>query len=86
MITLTRLNHATVVVNSDLIETIENTPDTLIRLTNGQKLIVREEMRQIIEKVRLFRRSIGEAPVDRLAANDQDTQSCSTRADPPQEN
>ena len=38
MIRLTRLNHAPIVVNSDLIEHIDSTPDTVITLTNGQVL------------------------------------------------
>ena len=58
MIALTRLNHVAVLLNSDLIETIESTPDTIIRLTNGQKLIVLEHADEIVEKVRDFRRSI----------------------------
>ena len=58
MIALTRLNHAAVVLNSDLIETIEVTPDTVIRLTNGQRIIVLEGTAEILEKVREFRRSV----------------------------
>jgi flagellar protein FlbD len=42
MIHLTRLNQVPVVVNADLIEHIETTPDTVIALTTGQKILVRE--------------------------------------------
>lgn len=58
MIHVTRLNQSSVVLNSDLIELIESTPDTVITLTNNQKLIVRETTDEVIEKVRAYRRSI----------------------------
>lgn len=62
MISLTRLNHVPVLLNSDLIETIETTPDTVIRLTTGQKLVVREGTEEIVDKVRSFRRSVIPTP------------------------
>ena len=40
MIEVTRLNGTTVLINSDLIETVEETPDTVISLTTGKKFIV----------------------------------------------
>ena len=40
MIEVTRLNGTTVLINSDLIETVEETPDTVISLTTGRKFIV----------------------------------------------
>ena len=43
MIPLTRLNHIPLVLNSDLIEHIEITPDTVITLTTGQKIMVLEK-------------------------------------------
>jgi flagellar protein FlbD len=58
MIHLTRLNQAPLVVNADLIEHIEMTPDTVIVLTTGQKILVRESAEEIIEKVVRFRRSL----------------------------
>ncbi|MBZ5604239.1 MAG: flagellar FlbD family protein [Acidobacteriia bacterium] len=58
MIHLTRINHVPMVLNSDLIEHIEATPDTVISLTNGQKLIVLETADEIIRKVIDFRRRI----------------------------
>ena len=45
-------------MNSDLIEQIESTPDTLITLTNNQKLIVLETADEIVERIRRYRRSI----------------------------
>lgn len=47
MITLTRLNGKEFVLNDDLIQTIEETPDTVITLTNGAKYIVNEDYEEI---------------------------------------
>lgn len=58
MIHLTRLNHVPLVVNSDLIEHIETTPDTVIALTTGQKFMVLESAGEIIERIVSFRRSV----------------------------
>ena len=58
MIHVTRLNHTPVVLNSDLIEQIETTPDTVISLTTGQKIMVLESTEEVIERVRHFRRSL----------------------------
>ena len=58
MITVTRLNHTPVVLNCDLIEQIETTPDTVISLTTGQKIMVLESTDEIIERVVKFRQSI----------------------------
>jgi flagellar protein FlbD len=63
VIVLTRLNQVAVVLNSDLIETIESTPDTLICLSNGQKLLVREQPAEIVELVRKFRSSLARGPI-----------------------
>ena len=58
MIRLTRLNHVPMVLNSDLIEHIEETPDTVVTLTTGQILRVRETADQVVERVVEFRRRI----------------------------
>ncbi len=58
MIHLTRLNHIPMVLNSDLIEHIEITPDTVITLTSGQKIMVLEGITEVVERVVEFRRSI----------------------------
>ena len=58
MIRLTRINRAPLVLNSDLIEHVEATPDTVIALTNGQKLVVMESADEVIQKVIEFRRLI----------------------------
>jgi len=62
MIRLTRLNHAAMVLNSDLIEHIDVTPDTVITLTTGQILRVRESAEEVIERIVEFRRRILAAP------------------------
>ena len=54
MIELTQLNGACVYVNSDLIETFESTPDTVISLTTGRKLIVRETPEEVVKLVMEF--------------------------------
>jgi flagellar protein FlbD len=57
MIHLTRINRVPVVLNSDLIEHIEATPDTVISLINGQKIRVLESPETIVERVIEFRRA-----------------------------
>ncbi len=60
MIQLTRLNQQQLVLNSDLIEHIESTPDTVITLTTGAKFMVRESAEEIIRRVAEFRRQSGD--------------------------
>ncbi len=56
MIRLTRINHVPLVVNSDLIEHIEVSPDTAVMLINGQKFLVLESPDEVISRVIEFRR------------------------------
>jgi flagellar protein FlbD len=56
MIELTRLNNEKVVVNADLIEFVEQTPDTLISTTSGKKVMVRESVGEVIRRVIAYRR------------------------------
>jgi flagellar protein FlbD len=58
MIRVTRINHTPLVVNADLIEHLESTPDTVITLSTGQKLVVLETPEEIVERVLTFRRAI----------------------------
>jgi len=55
MIELTRLNGNPIVLNSDLIKTAESSPDTMLTLINGEKLIVRESCAEVVEKVLAYR-------------------------------
>jgi len=58
MILLTKINGQQIVVNCDLIECIEETPDTVITLTNNDKVIVRDRMAEIIDMVVRYRRMV----------------------------
>ncbi|NNF44761.1 MAG: flagellar FlbD family protein [Phycisphaerales bacterium] len=50
MIAVTRLNGKPLVVNADLIRTVEENPDTTITLLNGDRIIVREPMAEVVSK------------------------------------
>ncbi len=58
MIALTRLNGSQLVVNSDLIELVEASPDTVLTLTTGRKLVVVETVDEVIGRAREYRRSL----------------------------
>jgi flagellar protein FlbD len=62
MIRLTRINRVPLMLNSDLIEHVEITPDTVIAMTSGQKFMVTESADEVIQKVIDFRRSIANGP------------------------
>jgi len=66
MIQVTRLDHSALIVNPDLIIFMEETPDTIITLSNGDKIMVKERVSEIIRRVIQFRRSIfnSSIPVD----------------------
>lgn len=51
LIVVTRLNGTSFVINSDLIETIEEAPDTIISLTNKSKYVVKERIDDIIDEI-----------------------------------
>lgn len=59
MIAVTRLNGTKFTVNALLIETVEETPDTMITLTTGKKFIVMENSSDVIRSIRHYLRSIG---------------------------
>ncbi|MDB4975060.1 MAG: uncharacterized protein JWN48_3401 [Myxococcaceae bacterium] len=56
MISVTRLKGQVVALNPDMIESVEENPDTTIRLTSGEKLLVREPLAQVVELVTNYRR------------------------------
>jgi len=58
MIRLTRLNKQPIGVNSDLIKFVENSPDTLITLITGEKILVRESYQEIVVRMVAFRRRV----------------------------
>jgi flagellar protein FlbD len=51
MIDVTRLNGKVLTINSDLIEFIEETPDTVITFTTGTKIVVKESCDEIKDKI-----------------------------------
>lgn len=58
MITLTKLNGVSFVLNCDLIEQVSANPDTTVHLTNGNFYIVREKVDEIVQKTIDYRRNI----------------------------
>jgi flagellar protein FlbD len=58
MIHLTRLNNQPLTVNSDLIKFVEPSPDTLITLVTGEKIVVRESVEQVLAGILAFRRAV----------------------------
>ena len=58
VIDVTRINNPRFVLNCDLIQTVEETPDTVITLTTGTKYVVKESCEEIKKKVLEYKRSI----------------------------
>ena len=58
MILVTRLNNTPIVVNPDLIVFIEETPDTILTPSDGEKIVVQEKVNEVIKRIIEFKRSI----------------------------
>ena len=58
MIELTRFNDTQFTLNADIIETIEETPDTVITLTTGRKVIVKESRQEVAHLVKIYKNEI----------------------------
>jgi len=58
VIEVTRLNGEMLIVNAELIETVEATPDTVLTLTTGKRFIVREAPAEIARRVIAYRRQV----------------------------
>lgn len=58
MIKLTKLNNQEFAINPDLIETIEQTPDTVLTMTTGNKYVVKEEQEEIIRRIIHYKRKV----------------------------
>ena len=58
MIEVTKLNGVQILINPDLIETVEETPDTVISFTNGKKIIVKERRQEVKNLVKSYKRDI----------------------------
>lgn len=55
MIKVTRLNGSELVINADLIETIEERPDTIVTLTNEHRFVVRESIDELLDRLAAYR-------------------------------
>ena len=58
MIEVTRLNNKKLVINADMIEKVEESPDTVITLMSGNKIIVKESRQEIRNLVILYKKEI----------------------------
>ncbi len=58
MIEVTRFNSQKVIINAEMIEFVESTPDTAIHMDNGKTHIVKETVKEVIEKVIKYRKEI----------------------------
>ena len=58
MITVTRLNDSRFVLNAEQIKTVESTPDTIITLLNGEKLMVKESQDEVVRRAIEYASSI----------------------------
>lgn len=64
MIDVTKMNGGSVTVNADLIETVEETPDTIITLTTGKKIIVKESRQEVKNLVKSYRSECNSFRID----------------------
>lgn len=67
MIKVTRLNGSQFFVNEDMIEFIEETPDTVITLNTEKKLVVTESAEELINQITQYRRSVYIGKVNHVA-------------------
>lgn len=58
MIELTRMNGTPILINADLIESVEEIPDTVVTLTNGKKFIIKERRQEVKNLVKSYKRDI----------------------------
>ncbi len=61
MIKVTKFNsdeRGEFILNAEIIETIEQTPDTVVTLTNGKKFIIEEKMEEVVRRVMTYKRAL----------------------------
>ena len=58
MIPVTRIDGSPILLNEELIESIEQTPDTVLSLTNGHKLMVRDTPSDLVQRCIEYRRLV----------------------------
>ena len=63
MINVTRLNVSKIIINSELIEFVEAIPDTIITLTTGQMIMVKESVEEVVDMVKEYKRNILHKPI-----------------------
>jgi len=64
MITVTKINDRDIIVNCDLIELIESTPDTTLTTTTGRKIIVLDSVDEVINKIVAYKGRINKVKID----------------------
>ena len=62
MIRVTRLNGREFVVNADMIQFLEETPDTVVTLTNHEKIVVKESVDEVVRRVIEYARAVRSLP------------------------
>ncbi len=58
MISVTKLNGSIFTINEDFIETVEETPDTVITMSTGRRIIIKESRQEVVNLVKLFRKEL----------------------------
>jgi flagellar protein FlbD len=64
VIEVTRRDGTTMLINVDQIESIERTPDTIVSLANGHKIVVRESPSELVERIVAFKRTVPRVATD----------------------
>ena len=64
MILITRLNGTTIYINAEMVKSVEPTPDAVITLTSGEKLVAREPVEVIIERIIEYQRKVHASPFE----------------------
>lgn len=67
MIKLTRLNNREITVNADQVEFLESTPETIVSMATGRKVVVKEPVEEVVRRIVEYRARV--LPVVRATAN-----------------
>jgi flagellar protein FlbD len=62
MIKVTRLNDSVLIINADMIQSVQATPDTLITLTNNDKIMVKEALEEVSQRIVDYQRAVYSTP------------------------
>jgi flagellar protein FlbD len=62
MIKVTRLNNSVLIINADMIQSVQATPDTLITLTNNDKIMVKEALEEVSQRIVDYQRAVYSTP------------------------